>query len=61
MKYIITARELMNRGKWDAVCDMFGINPWAVNEGLMESSEEFKLDESQARKLGLLTEIKTRM
>ena len=53
MKYVITAGEANERGILDRLCDMFGINPWAMNEGLMESSHEFKLDEQQARQLGL--------
>jgi hypothetical protein len=51
--YVITAGEAIKRGIWMPLCDMFGINPWAMNEGLMEKSHEFKLDEQQARQLGL--------
>ena len=54
MKYVITAGEANKCGVWDRLCEMFGINPWAMNEGSMESSHEFKLDEQQAQKLGLL-------
>lgn len=54
MKIIVTARMILERGCWDEFCDEFGINPWALNEGLMESSEEFTLTEEQARKYGFL-------
>jgi hypothetical protein len=53
VKYVITAGEANERGVWDKLCEMFGLNPWAMNEGLMESSHEFKLDEQQVRQLGL--------
>lgn len=55
MKYVITAGEANERGIWDDLCEMFGINPWAMNEGLMESSYEFQLSEQQAKQLGLKT------
>ena len=42
----ITAGELIDNGDWVEFCDLNGINPWAVNEGLMESDEEFEIDES---------------
>ena len=51
MKIIVTAREILDRGDWDAFCELFGINPWAINEGLMEPSEEFTLTIKQARKI----------
>jgi len=54
MKYIITANDALERGCWDKLCEMFGINPWAMSEGLMESTEEFTLTEKQAKKLGFI-------
>ena len=50
----VTARELMDRGLWKRACDMTGLNPWAVNEGLMDSSDTVTLTVEQARDLGLL-------
>jgi len=39
MKVVITAREAMDRGVWDQVCDLKGLNPWCVNEGAPSDME----------------------
>lgn len=52
MKIITTPRELMDKGRWDDACAIFGFNPWACNEGLMSSDYEIELNEEQALKLG---------
>lgn len=49
-----TVREIMDRYKWDEFCEERGINPWAVNEGLMTSEEEFELSEDEAKKYGFI-------
>lgn len=54
MKIIYTARELITLGVWDKVCEMRGINPYCVNEGLMDSSEEIVFTEPEAKSLGLI-------
>lgn len=54
MKITVTAREILDKGVWDEFCEEFGINVWAINEGLMDDSEEFSLSEEQARKWGFL-------
>jgi hypothetical protein len=50
----VTAGELLDRCVWDQARDMLGLNPWAVNEGLMDRSERVTLTLEQARTLGLL-------
>jgi len=54
MKLIITAREALDKGIWDKLCNFKGINPWAINAGLMDSDSEIVLTEDEARHLGLL-------
>lgn len=56
IKVDITASELIERGLWLRACELFGINEWAVNEGLMSSDKVFTIDEDVAVKWGLLTE-----
>ena len=56
MKIILTANELLDRDIWDEFCEMRGINPWAVNEGLMDSDEEFTFTEKEAEELGLISQ-----
>jgi hypothetical protein len=53
MKVIMTAREIMDKGLWMEFCELRGINEWAVNEGLMDSDEEFVLNEREIKKLHL--------
>lgn len=54
MDYVITAREANSRGFWKQICELFGVNEWAMNEGLMDSSHEFRLTEKEAIKIGLI-------
>ncbi len=57
MKVTVTPKELFDHpliGMWDRVCDEVGLNPWAVNEGLMDSDEEITLTHEQAQRVGLL-------
>ncbi len=54
MRVIVTAEEIQDRGVWDEFCEKHGINVWAVNEGLMDSDEEFILSEEEAKSYGFL-------
>lgn len=55
MRITVTARELLDKGIWDEVCELKGLNIWAINEGLMDSSEEISFNEVEAKKLGLVS------
>lgn len=50
----VTAGEVLERGVWDSLCEMLSLNPWSVNEGLMDSNETFDLTVEQAEKLGFI-------
>jgi hypothetical protein len=54
MKILISAGELIDRGLWDAVCEMRGLNEWCVNEGLMDSNDELIFTAQEAKQLGLI-------
>lgn len=54
MKYLITFGELIDRGLWLSYCEKFGINEWAVNEGLASSDDEVVLTEEEAQELGII-------
>lgn len=56
MKIVVTVREILDKGNWFEFCEIFGINEWAVNEGLIEDTEEFELTMEQAQTIGLLPE-----
>lgn len=53
----MTVRQIMDLGLWDEVCEYKGINPYAINEGLMEDSDiiefdtEFKKEEPKEQEL----------
>jgi hypothetical protein len=49
----VTAGEILDKGDWDVFCDLKGLNPWCINEGLMESSEKFTLTLEEARQVRL--------
>lgn len=53
MKVTITAREILDKGNWDAFCELKGLNPWCINEGLMDAGEEFSLTLAEIRQIGL--------
>jgi len=57
LKIIITAREALDKGIWDALCDLKGIKVWAINEGMMDDTEEITLTEEEAETLGLIQGI----
>ena len=56
MKVIITVKELMDKDIWHDFCEDNGLNPWGVNEGTINSDDEFTLTEEQAKKYGLLSD-----
>jgi len=55
----ITASEILDKGvdTWDSFCDDRGINPWVMNEGLMDSDEVFTFNEEEAQKYGFLNKM----
>jgi hypothetical protein len=54
VRVFVTAEELIDRGVWDDYCESHGINVWAVNEGLMDSDEEFQLTQQEAVSFGFV-------
>jgi len=42
MKLIVTAREVMEHGEWDNFCEVTGLDPYCMAEG-MDDNEEFTL------------------
>lgn len=43
----LTAGKLMDIGAWDEVCEVKGWNVYCVNEGLMSSSDEVNISETE--------------
>lgn len=54
MKIIITAREALDKCLWKEICNLKGISPYAINEGLMDETEEIVLTEEEAESLHLV-------
>ena len=57
MKVVLTATEAITYGYWENICNLQGINIWAVNEGLMDGDEEIELTIEEALKLGIIKEV----
>ena len=53
MKIIITAGEAQDKGIWEKLCNLKGIDIYAIAEGTMDSDKEIILTEEEAHKLGL--------
>lgn len=55
MKIQITVGEAQDRGKFEELCDIKGIDPWAVNEGKgLSQDKKISLELEEARELGLI-------
>ena len=54
MRIVLTASEINDRGCWERFCEERGIDVWAMNQGLMESSEEFSFTEEEAINFGFI-------
>jgi hypothetical protein len=50
----VEAQMLLDRGVWDDYCEKYGINVWAINEGLMRSNEMLNVSLADAKRWGLL-------
>lgn len=46
--------ELMDNWNWDQVCEVTGLNPWCLSEGLATRDTEQEITEEQAREIGIL-------
>jgi len=51
MLRIIKVRELYDNFDWDKVCEIKGLNPWCVNEGLIDMDDELDFDDEEYSKL----------
>lgn len=50
----ITVREIIDCGRWDELCELKGLNPWGVNEGLINTDEVIELTDDEARILRII-------
>jgi hypothetical protein len=54
IKIQVEAGTLLDKGCWDRYCEKYGINVWAINEGLMPRNERVDISYSDAKNWGLL-------
>lgn len=40
----MTVRQIKDLGLWEKVCDYKGINPWGINEGLIDYDDIIEFD-----------------
>jgi hypothetical protein len=50
----LTLGEILHNFDWDKACEVIGLNPWCLNEGLACSDDEIELTDDQAREIGIL-------
>lgn len=50
----VTLGLLMDAGNWTKACDLLGLNPWCMNEGLADRNTTQGLTRSQATALGFI-------
>lgn len=53
----VRIKEIFDRGLWNRYCEHTGTNEWAVNEGLIDSSEIVELSETEAVNIGLIKPV----
>lgn len=51
----MTIGYVMDRGRWLDVCDLVGINEWAVSEGQVGRDHEIRVPIAEASRLGLIS------
>ena len=54
MRIIVTVKELIDKGVWEEFCKLKRINVHALNEGLVDSYEDFLLTKEDAKILGFI-------
>jgi hypothetical protein len=54
MRLILTAAEALHKGIWAELCEVKGINEYAISEGLMDADDEIDLSEDELRTLDRL-------
>lgn len=55
MTLTVTYREALNKASnWDDLCSEIGLNPWCLNEGLVDGDDTMNIDIEVAKKYGLL-------
>lgn len=53
LKIIVTPRYLIGNHLWDKYCTLHQVNPWAINEGLINDTDQIELTLKEADELGL--------
>ena len=57
MSVMLTFREILDAGVWEEFCQLKGLNPWCLNEGLASSDETCILSAEDCQKLRLSVTI----
>lgn len=58
MKITTTFGEIIDKGNWDAFCDINGINQYCIKEGLADRDTKQELSIEEAQQIGLIKERK---
>ena len=55
MEIVVTIKEVLDCGNFGKFCEITGLNPWCLNEGLADGSEKYTLTPEQAKECSLMT------
>jgi len=53
MTITVSFGEILDHGLWDDFCELKGLNPWILNEGMASDTETVTLTLEEAKKIGL--------
>jgi len=53
MKIQLTAREMLFSDCWDNFCQIYGIDPYAINDGLLDPDTTFSFTLEEANQIGI--------
>jgi len=61
MRVQLTAQSIITCGNWDAFCELKGVHPHAMNEGLLGGGEWFTFTGEDIKTIGMCHYVKNRL
>lgn len=56
VKIPVKLGDILDAGRWDEVCDKYGLNVWCINEGQADRDDAIDITIADAERYGLLTD-----
>ena len=48
---------ILDSGKWDYICDKYGLNPWCIAEGLADRKDTINISIDDAVEIGAFRKL----